>query len=207
MAASRPVPGPVTAPLAPSVPVPAPLPGAGPHPLAEPAQPGDLLLYRLVKLAASSGRLITRLCERTHGITRREWGVLMWLAQEPGLPPSVLAQRLELDRARVSRAVTSLQAKGLVRKSAAPAGQPASALHLTEAGTRLHAALWPQVRAINQQLARSLEADHLEQLARGLALLQEEAARLERHAPEAPPFPPRSGGARHREPAGGPRAS
>ena len=207
MAASRPVPGRATAPASDPVPASAPLPGAAAHPLAEPAQPGDLLLYRLVKLAASSGRLITRLCERTHGITRREWGVLMWLAQEPGLPPSVLAQRLELDRARVSRAVTSLQAKGLVRKSAAPAGQPASALHLTEEGSRLHAALWPQVRAINQQLARSLDADHLEQLARGLAQLQEEAARLERQAPEAPPFPPRSGGARHREPAGSPPAS
>ena len=88
---------------------PAPLQQASP--LANPQQPADLLLYRLAKLSASSGRLVTRLCERQYGVTRREWGMLMWLAQEPGLQPSVLAERLELDRARVSRAIASLQDK------------------------------------------------------------------------------------------------
>ncbi|MFC3216763.1 MarR family transcriptional regulator [Comamonas sp. JC664] len=47
---------------------------------------------------------------------RREWGVLMWLARQPGLQPSQLADLLELDRARISRAIASMQAKGLLHK-------------------------------------------------------------------------------------------
>lgn len=184
-------------------------PSAG-NPLAAPAQPGDLLLYRLVKLAAASGRLVTRLCERSHGITRREWGVVMWLAQEPGLQPSVLAVRLELDRARVSRAIGSLEDKGLVQRKPPADGRPAG-LHLTEAGARLHAALWPEVRAINRDLALSLDAEHLDALDRSLARLQERAAQLERQPAGAAPFPPRSGGARSggrrgAAPGGGPAA-
>ncbi len=180
------------------------------NPLAAPAQPGDLLLYRLVKLAAASGRLVTRLCERSHGITRREWGVVMWLAQEPGLQPSVLAVRLELDRARVSRAIGSLEGKGLVQRRPPADGRPAG-LHLTEGGTRLHAALWPEVRAINQALALSLDAAHLDALDRSLAQLQDRAAQLERQPAGAAPFPPRNGGARAggrrgTAPGGGPAA-
>ena len=67
---------------------PAQPPPPPPSALADPQLPSDLLLYRLAKLAASSGRLVTRLLERRYGITRREWGVLMWLAREPGVSPA-----------------------------------------------------------------------------------------------------------------------
>lgn len=177
------------------------MPLPGPSPLADPQHPADLLLYRLAKLAAASGRLVTRLCERRYGITRREWGVLMWLAQQPGLQPSALAERLELDRARVSRAIASLQAKGLVHRAASLRHRSQAALHLTEAGTALHADLWLQVRAINLQLASALGASDLRQLDQGLAALQQQAARLEHHDPNAadstPYYPPRREGSRH----------
>ncbi|MBO9677016.1 MAG: winged helix-turn-helix transcriptional regulator [Acidovorax sp.] len=177
------------------------MPPPGPSPLADPQHPADLLLYRLAKLAAASGRLVTRLCERRYGITRREWGVLMWLAQQPGLQPSALAERLELDRARVSRAIASLQAKGLVHRAASPQHRSQAALHLTEAGTALHADLWPQVRAINLQLTGVLGAEPLNQLDQDLAALQRQAARLEQHDPHAPDaaacYPPRREGSRH----------
>lgn len=169
-----------------------------PASLAAPEQPAELLLYRLAKLTACAGRLVTRLCERGHGITRREWGMLMWLAREPGLPPSLLAQRLELDRARVSRGLASLQTKGLVQRTAGTGPRAQAALVLTEAGQQLHTRLWPQVRAINMQLAAALAPDQVQALDQALAALQQQALALElQAAPAAPAYPTRSQGSRH----------
>lgn len=177
---------------------PAPLQQASP--LANPQQPADLLLYRLAKLSASSGRLVTRLCERQYGVTRREWGMLMWLAQEPGLQPSVLAERLELDRARVSRAIASLQDKGLLQKSPMAANRSGSALHLTALGQQLHDTLWPQIHAINVRLLDALKPDSITELDLSLAALQQQAQRLDVQSESAEHFPPRRAGSRRSSP-------
>ena len=62
--------------------------------LRDPQAASDLLMYRLNKLMAVSGSLVIRLCEGGYGITRREWGLLMWLARHPDLPPAELARLL-----------------------------------------------------------------------------------------------------------------
>ena len=49
--------------------------------LRDPQAASDLLMYRLNKLMAVSGSLVIRLCEGGYGITRREWGLLMWQAR------------------------------------------------------------------------------------------------------------------------------
>jgi DNA-binding MarR family transcriptional regulator len=167
--------------------------------LADPQQATDLLLYRLAKLHASAARLVTRLCERHYGITRREWGMVMWLAQMPGLQPSAMADKLELDRARASRAIASLQAKGLLRKQPHPTHRGQAALHLTEAGEQLHAALWPQIRAINQKLLAPLGRKDLHTLDHWLRQLQDQAAALDtalQDTPAPPAYPPRRKGSR-----------
>ena len=145
------------------------------HPLTDPQQASDLLLYRLAKLSAVSARLVTRLCEGQYGITRREWGVLMWLAQQPGLLPSALAELLELDRARISRAITSLLAKGLVHRQAQPGNRRQAVLWLTDVGQQLHQALFPQIREINLRMLAPLAPIAVEQLHATLALLQQQA--------------------------------
>ena len=166
--------------------------------LADPQQPSDLLMYRLHKLSASSGRLVTRLLERRYGITRREWGVLMWLARQPGISPSQLADALNLDRARVSRATTAMQAKGLLHKAPDAANHRTSALQLSAAGQQLHDELLPQIRAINLQLASALTADALAQLDASLQQLQGRANQLEQSASSDAAYPPRQSGKRLR---------
>lgn len=167
-----------------------------PNPLADPQQPSDLLLYRLAKLTASAGRLVTRLCERHYGITRREWGVLMWLARQPGLQPSQLADLLELDRARISRAIASMQAKGLLHKSTESSNRRRAALQLSPAGQRLHDALLPQVRRINTDLVAALDADALENLDQSLHSLQQQANLAVQEDDSDAAFPPRQSGHR-----------
>lgn len=143
--------------------------------LREPAGLDDLLLYKLSRLLAVGGSMVIRLCEGRFGITRREWRVIARLAQDEDLLSSELADRIQLDRARTSRAVTSLVAKKLVRRRAGTADRRQARLALTDQGRSLHAALFPLVCEINRGLLGALSAADVQQLDRMLGALQERA--------------------------------
>ena len=127
--------------------------------LRDPAALDDLLLYRLSRLLAVGGSMVIRLCEGRFGITRREWRVIARLAEEEELLSSELAERIQLDRARTSRAVTSLVAKKLVRRQAGTSDRRHARLALTDKGRALYAALFPLVCEINRGLLSPLSAD------------------------------------------------
>ena len=65
---------------------------------SEPLSVDDLLNYRLSRLLASSGAMVTLLCEGRYGITRREWRMICILAAHGALSPSELAQQAHLER-------------------------------------------------------------------------------------------------------------
>ncbi|PJI95918.1 DNA-binding MarR family transcriptional regulator [Acidovorax sp. 69] len=160
-------------------PAPAPHAPAPPgHRLTDPMAANDLLMYRLNRLLAVAGSLVVRLCEGGYGITRREWGLLMVLTQQPGMPPAELAQRLGLDRARTSRAITSLLAKKLVTRDAMPGDRRQAVLSLTPAGQAVHDGLFPQVKALNQDLLAGLDAQSVQMLDLALADMQQRAEAL-----------------------------
>ena len=118
----------------------------------------DMLLYRLGQLSSTAGAMVVRLCEGGYGITRREWGVLAQLHGQPqGLLPSVLAERMQRDRARTSRALSALQTKGLVERVVLPHDRRSVRVSLTAAGQALYDELMPQVQAINARILEVLE--------------------------------------------------
>jgi DNA-binding MarR family transcriptional regulator len=143
--------------------------------LRRPGGLDDLLLYRLSRLLAVGGSMVIRLCEGRFGITRREWRVIARLAQDDDLLSSELAERIQLDRARTSRAVSSLVAKKLVRRQAGTADRRQARLALTEKGRTLHQALFPLVCEINQGLLSSLSPDEVRRLDGMLDALQRQA--------------------------------
>lgn len=143
--------------------------------LRQPAGLDDLLLYKLSRLLAVGGSMVIRLCEGRFGITRREWRVIARLAQEQDLLSSELAERIQLDRARTSRAVSSLVAKKLVRRQTGVSDRRQARLALTEQGRALHAALFPLVCEINRGLLAPLSADEIQQLDGMLGSLQRRA--------------------------------
>lgn len=143
-----------------------------PHRLGQPAGIDDLLLYRIARLLATGGSMVIRLCEGRFGITRREWRLLAILARQPGLMSSQLAERAQLDRARTSRAVTSLVAKELLLRQPGPADRRESRLALTARGQQLYAELFPLVAGINREMLEVLDPEHLEALDVSLAALQ-----------------------------------
>ena len=116
-----------------------------PSRLADPRTLDDLLLYRMARALQVAGSMVIRLCEGRFGITRREWRVLALLAQDPVLLSSELAERAQLDRARTSRAITSLVAKKLVRRETGLGDRRQARLALTDAGQALYDALFPLV--------------------------------------------------------------
>jgi DNA-binding MarR family transcriptional regulator len=144
-----------------------------------PAGLDDLLLYKLSRLLAVGGSMVIRLCEGRFGITRREWRVIARLAQEEDLlSSSELAERIQLDRARTSRAVTSLVDKRLVRRQAGASDRRQARLSLTERGRALHAQLFPLVCEINRGLLSPLRAQEVERLHAMLAAMQDQADRM-----------------------------
>ena len=149
-----------------------------PSRLAQPSTLDDVLLYRLSRLLGTAGSMVIRLCEGSYGITRREWRVIAVLAQGEDLLSSQLAERAQLDRARTSKAITSLVAKQLVRREPRPGDRRQAALALTDAGRALYAELFPQVLRINHDLLAALPGREVESLDQALDLLQRQAQTL-----------------------------
>jgi DNA-binding MarR family transcriptional regulator len=143
--------------------------------LAAPHSLDDVLLYRISRLLSTAGSMVIRLCEGSFGITRREWRLIALLAQEDGVLSSQLAQRAQLDRARTSRAVTSLVAKKLIQRAAGPADRREVRLTLTEAGRGLYAELFPLVLQINGELLSVLTPAQVKAIDGGLEALQAQA--------------------------------
>ena len=143
--------------------------------LATPVALDELLMYRLNRLLATAGSMVVRLCEGRYGITRREWRVLALVAQHPGLMSSQLAERAQLDRARTSRAVSSLVIKKLVARERGPADRRQARLALTDSGRALHDELFPLIAGINRELLEVLDPAQLEALDTGLDCMQARA--------------------------------
>lgn len=146
--------------------------------LDHPQQQDDLLLYRLYRIHATAAPLVVRLCDREFGITRREWRVLSCLASAEGLQSSKLAERAMLDRARTSRALTSLADKGLVRREPKASDRREVFIFLTDAGRRTYTAIFPRIASIQRDLLAPFSPEDRQRFSDLLARLQAQASRL-----------------------------
>ena len=119
----------------------------------------DLLLFRVARLSAEAGAMVVRLCEGGYGITRREWRLMVALHGNAMMQPSGLAAEIHLDRARTSRALTSLQQKGLVAREVVARDGRTVQVRLTASGRALCDELLPQQRRINETIVAALSDD------------------------------------------------
>lgn len=150
-----------------------------PHPrsaLRDPQRVEELLLYRVNRLYATAGTMVVRLCEGQFGITRREWRLIAWLADAGELSPSALAERAALDRARTSRAISSLVTKGLAERQVVASDRRLAMVRLSPRGRAVHAQLMPRVASVNRAILEPLSDTEVEQLDRLLAALHARAA-------------------------------
>lgn len=165
--------------------------------LSDPRIVADLLNYRLSVLLAASGAMVTRLCEGRYGITRREWRVVALLAaHECPMSPSDLATQAHLERARISRLITELVAKGLLARQADAQDKRRATVQLTADGRALYDDLFPRSVAFNDQVLAALGPGELEAFETALAKLTEQATRIEAMKPVPEKADRRHGGAR-----------
>lgn len=157
-------------------------------PLDAPQQQNDLLLYRLYRIHATAAPLVVRMCERDYGITRREWRVLSCLADVEGVQSSELAVRAMLDRARTSRAITGLVAKGLLRREPKPSDRREVHVFLTERGRAVYADVFPRIAAIQRELLATFSDAEQRQFSDFMARLQASATRLNPGGDWLPPL-------------------
>lgn len=147
------------------------------NPLRHPSSIDDLLLYRLSRLLSLGGSPVIRLCEGRFGITRSEWRVIASLHDRGRMASSALALHIQLDRARTSRRITSLVAKGLLNREPVPGDQRRAMVSLTEKGKHLYEGLFPKVVDLHAQLVSALTDDELAGLDKALSLLHQHALR------------------------------
>jgi DNA-binding MarR family transcriptional regulator len=109
-----------------------------------------------------------------HGLTTRDYEVLLYLAQAPGrrLPMSSLASRTMLTRSGVTRLIDGLVSAGLIEREACTDDARVSYACLTESGyAKLKRAGCTHVASVRQLFVEHFSPAEIDQLASLLARL------------------------------------
>ncbi|MEE9454512.1 MAG: MarR family winged helix-turn-helix transcriptional regulator [Paracoccaceae bacterium] len=114
--------------------------------------------YRLAVLSNQISRDFANVYSRQFGISRAEWRVIAHLSQQEKVSIREIHQRVDMDKAKVSRAATRLQTMGLVSKKTNPADKRLLELSLTAKGRRMISKIAP--------LAQKFEVETLAKLSR-----------------------------------------
>lgn len=150
--------------------------------LTTPQSIDDFLLFRMHRVLSYGGGTIRRLCEGQLGITWREWRLIASLRPGGSMLSSELADHAQLDRARTSRAISSLVAKGLIDRQIVPSDQRKATVTLTDKGRGMYESFFPVVVGLNQRLLQGLDNDALATLDAALTHIQREAEKLQNEA-------------------------
>ena len=109
-----------------------------------------------------------------HGMTTRDYEVLLYLSQAEGhhLPMSALAERTMLTRSGITRLVDGLVEAGWIQRVACPNDARVSYAQLTDGGyEKLREAGCSHVRSIRRLFLENFTPDEIEQLASLLSRL------------------------------------
>ena len=123
---------------------------------------------------ASIVRVLDAELHAEHGLTTRDYEVLLYLAQSDGrhLPMSALAERTMLTRSGITRLVDGLVDAGLTERVACPNDARVSYAQLTDVGyEKLRQAGCSHVASINRLFVAHFSSAELEQLAELLGRL------------------------------------
>jgi DNA-binding MarR family transcriptional regulator len=116
--------------------------------------------YRLSVLTNLMSRAIGRIYIQRFGLTIPEWRVMAVLGRFAPLSANEVCERTEMDKVRVSRAVARMRKAKLIEHAVDGADRRRSALRLSAAGRRIHAAIVPLALAKEAELLAGLpEAD------------------------------------------------
>ena len=118
---------------------------------------GQYLPHRLVVLAQSMNRVLAHRCEDECGLTTSEWRLLAILAKYGALSANAVANYADMDKVRVSRAVSRSVTAGLVRRAIDRGDRRRSVLTLTADGWAMHDRIVPSLLELESQMLAGLE--------------------------------------------------
>ena len=125
----------------------------------------DYPTFRIGLLAKVMDRLTIRDLMDVDGLTYAEWRVLVRLAAvEDGGTPGRVAELAWADLAEVSRAIGSLEHKGLVERHRNAKDRRTSILRLTASGREQHESTLSRRNGFHERLLAALTLDERQQL-------------------------------------------
>lgn len=124
-------------------------------------QLSTFLPYRLAVLTERVSRRLAVEYGRTHGLAVAEWRVLVHLLRCGEVSIRDIHTCVSLEKPRVSRAVTRLEAEGLVAKTAGSGDGRLVSISLTTAGRRALADIIPEATRIERQLTDAVSPEEL----------------------------------------------
>jgi DNA-binding MarR family transcriptional regulator len=141
--------------------------------------PETLITYRVSVLAQVLSRLVDTSVREAHGLTSRQWRVLVMLSRL-GAPSSSgeIARSANFDHSQVSRVAMELVEKGLVTQGNDPEDRRRQILTLTPAGIDYLRNGLPASMEREARLRGRLTAAEYATFTRVLGLLEDEAGKL-----------------------------
>ena len=99
--------------------------------------------YRLARLAEQVSLAVAEVYADRFALSRQEWRILAVLGTRPELPTKEIGRLTTLDKMNVSRAMQSLEARGIVRRTRDPEDGRERIVALTDAGRALYRRIVP----------------------------------------------------------------
>jgi DNA-binding MarR family transcriptional regulator len=133
------------------------------------------LPYRLSVLMLRISNAIARSYERRFRLSVPEWRVMAVLGRFGPLSANGVAEKTQMDKVRVSRAVARLMATGRVSRRIDRMDRRRSILALTSAGEAIHREIVPHAERVEARLLAGLDEAERAALDRLLAKLEARA--------------------------------
>lgn len=145
---------------------------------AQPLRLEQFLPYRLNVVGAFASRGLGRIYEAHFGIDIPQWRVIAQLGEFGKLTSRDIGELAQMHKTKVSRAVTELESRGLISRTANRQDRRESFVALTPAGTRIYAQIVPLALAFQARWTEGIAADELKVFERVLSTLNERGRHL-----------------------------
>jgi DNA-binding MarR family transcriptional regulator len=117
---------------------------------------------------------------RCHGMTRAQWGILIWLERQPGISQKELSERLEVEPITVARLIDRLEARGMVERRPDKRDRRIWRLHLLPPANDVLHDIYEQRADISRRLTAGIDERELDTMTE--VLLRMKATLTEIHA-------------------------
>ncbi|MGP6190616.1 MAG: MarR family winged helix-turn-helix transcriptional regulator [Vulcanimicrobiaceae bacterium] len=123
-------------------------------------------------------RLIAKAYADRFELSVPEWRVIAHLGRSASLSATNLVERTAMDKVKVSRAVSNLSHRRIVRREVNPLDQRSTLLALTPAGRAMYEKIVPLALEMERAIFAQLPAADVEHLTRTLERIALQAGRL-----------------------------